>query len=129
MKRRTQSSGGILNTALGLAAGAAVGIGLNSVAPKTGGITTTIVNGIKLLGGVFLAATQKNAMYRNVALGVAAEGAGEIVAQYAGGDSEGYTGPSIFGFPGVYSPPAYLPYMSGGVGALGDAGVTEQLRY
>lgn len=128
MKRRTTQSGGIVNTALGLAAGAAAGIALNSVAPKTGGMTTTIVNAVKLIGGVYFAATQKTAMTRNIALGLAAEGAGEIVAQYAGGDSEGYTGPSIFGFPTVYTPSYQLPYMQG-VGALGDAGVTSGVAY
>lgn len=129
MKRKTTQSGGIVNTALGLAAGAAAGIAINGVIPTTSkGMTITIVNAVKLIGGVYFAATQKTAMTRNMALGLAAEGAGEIIAQYTDETPETWTGPSIFGFPGVYSAPQYLPYMNG-VGTLGDAGVTEQLRY
>lgn len=128
-KRQTK----MLSTAIGVAAGAGIGIAVNSAIPKGGGTNTMIANALKVVAGVYLAASKKsNAMYLAGGLGLAAEGASELISMYAGGNPEGYEGPSLFGFPGVYTSPGnYYPYRLNGVGmgAVGDAGITEQMRY
>lgn len=122
---------GIVNGVIGVLAGTAVGIAINSVMKDATGMTVTMLNAAKLVGGTYLAATRKsNAMYLAGGLALAAEGASELIAQYTGGSADTYQGPSLFGFPGVYTSPGYYaPYRLNGVGMLGDAGVTEQMRY
>ena len=124
MKR---SKNNMISTAVGVTAGVAVGIAANSAIPQG---QSMIGNLAKIALGVFLAAKKRtNTTYLTGGLGLAAEGASELIAQYTSGSPDSYQAPKLFGFPGVYTSPGYYPYTLNGIGATGDAGVTEQMRY
>jgi hypothetical protein len=126
MKRNQKN---MIGTAAGVAAGVAAGIAANSVIPAN---MSMIGNVLKVALGVYTATKNRaKTTYLAGGLGLAAEGASELIAQYTSSNPAAYTPPRIFGFPGVFSPDGgqYGQFYLNGIGAVGDAGVTEQMRY